>query len=110
MPPDYRPNPLARVVAVVALIAAFFLIVFVIAGSGGSSDEGSDDDSTQLEESSGPTTKGANAVEAGVWIVREGDTLAQISEETGIDVDELLAMNPDLDPQALIQGQRIALR
>ena len=46
----------------------------------------------------------------GVWVVREGDTLAQISEETGIDVDEILAMNPDLDPQVLIQGQRIALR
>jgi LysM repeat protein len=43
-------------------------------------------------------------------VVREGDTLAQISEETGIDVDEILAMNPDLDPQVLIQGQRIALR
>jgi LysM repeat protein len=107
--PDYRPNPITRVVAVAALIAAFFLIVFVIASSGGSSDDG--DDSPQVEEeASGPTAKGARAVEAGVWIVREGDTLAQISEETGIDVDELLAMNPDLDPQALIQGQRIALR
>jgi LysM repeat protein len=105
--PDYRPNPFARVVAVVALVAAFFLIVFVIASSGGSSDDS--DDSPAVEEASGPTAKGARAVEEGVWVVREGDTLAQISEETGIDVDEILSINPDLDPQALIQGQRIAL-
>jgi LysM repeat protein len=106
--PDYRPNPIARVVAVLALIAAFVLVVFVIATTGGSSDD--EDDSPAVEELSGPTPKGDRAVEAGVWVVREGDTLAQISDETGIEVDEILSMNPDLDPQALIQGQRIALR
>ena len=106
--PDYRPNQFARVIAVAALVAAFFLIVFVIASSGCDSDDG--DDSPSTEQSSGPSREGEKAVEKGVWVVREGDTLAQISEETGIDVDEILAMNPDLDPQVLIQGQRIALR
>ena len=106
--PDHRPNPIARVAAVAALVAAFFLIVIVIASNGGSSDD--EDDSPATEQSSGPTREGERAVDRGVWVVREGDTLAQISEETGIDVDEILAMNPDLDPQVLIQGQRIALR
>jgi LysM repeat protein len=106
--PDHRPNPIARVAAVAALIAAFFLIVIVIATNSGSSDD--EDDSPATEQSSGPTRKGEKAVDRGVWVVREDDTLAQISEETGIDVDEILAMNPDLDPQVLIQGQRIALR
>jgi len=107
--PEYRPNLIARVVAVAALIAAFFLIVIVIATSGG--DSGDDDDSPDTELSSGgPTRTGEKAVDRGVWVVHEGDTLAQISEETGIDVDEILALNPDLDPQVLIQGQRIALR
>jgi LysM repeat protein len=49
-------------------------------------------------------------VQSGVWVVRSGDTLGQISEDTGIDVDQLLQMNPDVDPQALIEGQRISLR
>jgi LysM domain len=107
--PDYRPNLIARVVAVLALIAAFVLVVFVIATTAGDSgDDG--DDSPEVEELSGPTGKGRRAVDEGVWVVKEGDTLAQISDETGIDVDEILSMNPDLDPQALIQGQRIALR
>jgi LysM repeat protein len=106
--PDNRPNQFARVVAVAALVTAFFLIAVVIAGSGGSSDD--DDDSPATEQASGPSREGEKAVDKGVWVVRDGDTLAQISEETGIDVDEILAMNPDLDPQVLIQGQRIALR
>ena len=107
--PDFRPNPIARVVAVLALIAAFVLVVFVIATTGGGSGN-DEDDSPEVEEVSGPTAKGRRAAEEGVWIVKEGDTLAQISSETAIDVDEIQALNPDLDPQALIQGQRIALR
>ena len=43
-------------------------------------------------------------------MVDEGDTLVSISEETGIDLDELVELNPDIDPQALITGQRISLR
>ena len=46
----------------------------------------------------------------GVWIVREGDTLGKISAVTEIDIDVLVQLNPDLDPQALLEGQRIALR
>ena len=107
--PDYQPNPVARIVAVVALIAAFLLVVIVIASSGGDSDGGNGESVDQVG-ASGPTPKGQRAVEEGVWIVREGDTLAQISEETGIDTDELIQLNPDVDPQALPQGQRLALR
>ena len=106
--PDYQPNPVARIAAVVALIAAFLLVIIVIAGSGGESD-GGNGDGDQVE-ATGPTRKGERAVEAGVWIVREGDTLAQISEETGMDTDEIIQLNPDIDPQALLQGQRVALK
>jgi LysM repeat protein len=107
--PDYQPNPVARIAAVIALIAAFLLVIVVIASSGGESDDGNGDDGAQVE-ATGPTKKGERAVDAGVWIVKEGDTLAQISEETGIDTDEIIQLNPDIDPQALLQGQRVALR
>ena len=46
----------------------------------------------------------------GVWVVRSGDTLGKISAVTEIDIDVLIQLNPDLDPQALQEGQRIALR
>ena len=106
--PDYQPNPVVRVIAVVALVAAFVLVVFVIATSGGGSGGGGNGDAQT--QTVGQTKEGQKAVAAGVWIVHSGDTLGKISEETGVDVDKLVQLNPDLDPQALLTGQRIALR
>lgn len=108
--PESKSNPIARVLAVVALVAGFLLVVVTIATSGGG--DGGDDDNggdEQAEESS-VTRKGERALEEGVWIVGEGDTLVSISEETGVDLDELVELNPDIDPQAVIPGQRISLR
>jgi LysM repeat protein len=105
--PDYKPNPVARIAAVLALVAAILAFVVLVGTTG--SDEGDKGGTGTQAEQSGPSKAGARAVQRGVWIVHEGDTLAQISEETGLDVDELLQLNPDLDPQALLQGQRIAL-
>ena len=106
--PEYKPNPVARLAAVLALVAAVLVFIVLIATTG--SDEGDNGGAERQTEQSGPSKAGDRAVQRGVWIVHEGDTLAQISEETGLDVDDLLQLNPDLDPQALIQGQRIALR
>ena len=106
--PERRTNQIARILAVVGLITVFMLVAITIATSGGDSDDGNDDATTV--EKRGPTAKGRKAVEAGVWIVREGDTLTQISEQTGIEIDDLVDLNPDADPQALISGQRINLR
>ena len=105
--PEYKPNPVARLAAVLALVAAVLVFIVLIATTG--SDEGDSGGTERQTEQSGPSKAGDRAVQRGVWIVHEGDTLAQISEETGLDVDDLLQLNPDLDPQALIQGQRIAL-
>jgi LysM repeat protein len=106
--PEYKSNPVARIVAVLALIAVVLAFIALVATTG--SDDGDNGGTSAQTEQTGPSKAGDRAVRRGVWVVREGDTLAQISEETGIDVDDLLQLNPDLDPQALIQGQRIALR
>jgi LysM repeat protein len=37
--------------------------------------------------------------------VRSGDTLATIAERFGTTVDELLVLNPGIDPHALRVGQ-----
>ncbi len=42
--------------------------------------------------------------------MKTGDTLGAIAEKTGLDVETLLTLNPDLDPQALVSGQKIKLR
>jgi hypothetical protein len=106
--PDRKPNYFARVLAVLALVVAFMLVVLTLATSGG--DGGGDDGDDDVTTEQGTTRKGDRAVDAGVWILREGDTLTSISEETGIDIDDLEAFNPDIDAQTLSPGQRIALR
>jgi Tfp pilus assembly protein FimV len=44
------------------------------------------------------------------YTVKAGDTLGAIAEQTGVSVERLLVLNPELDPQALVAGQRIRLR
>lgn len=104
--PDYKPNQIVRAFAVMALIAAFILVVLIIATSGGGSG-GNDNGNAQKPNVS---KAGQRAVQRGVWIVHSGDTLGSISLKTGIDVATLQSLNPDLDPQTLLEGQRIALR
>ena len=103
--PDYKPNQIVRVFAVIALIAALVLVVAVIATNHGGSSSGS-----SSTHKSTITKAGRRALHRGVWIVHSGDTLGAISLRTGIDVDKLIQLNPNVDPQTLLQGQRIALR
>lgn len=104
--PENSSNQTARVIAVLALVAAFVLVIVTIASSGGDDDGGSDD----AQAENGATREGERALDRGVWIVRSGDTLVSISEETGIETDELLELNPEIDPQAVKIGQRLILR
>ena len=46
----------------------------------------------------------------GTYRVRGGDTLARVAERTGVSVERLKALNPGLDPQVIVAGQRIKLR
>jgi LysM repeat protein len=43
------------------------------------------------------------------WTVRPGDTLAQISAQTGLSVDLLQAYNPTVNPLGLTAGERLNL-
>ena len=43
-------------------------------------------------------------------VVKSGDNLAAIAQETGVPLEELRLLNPELDPQALVAGQRVRLR
>ena len=44
------------------------------------------------------------------YTIKAGDTLGGIAEKTGVSVERIEALNPELDPQALVAGQRIKLR
>jgi LysM repeat protein len=104
--PDYKPNYFVRAFAVFALIVALVLVVMVIVTTSIDTVDGDDGNGDQPEISK----VGRKAVQKGVWIVQSGDTLGEISVKTGIDEITLLQLNPDVDPQTLLEGQRIALR
>jgi LysM domain len=51
-----------------------------------------------------PRVRGARA---SAYSVRSGDTLGTIAERFGTTVDELLVLNPGIDPRALRVGQQL---
>ena len=44
------------------------------------------------------------------YTVKTGDTLGGIAATVGVSVTRLQELNPELDPQALVSGQKIRLR
>jgi teichoic acid transport system ATP-binding protein len=56
------------------------------------------------------TTPTAHKTGRRTYVVRSGDTLSAISLDTGVTVEQLQALNPNVDVQALRVGQRLRLR
>jgi LysM repeat protein len=107
---DGPKDPIARVLAVLALATSLVVLIAVIAGSVG--DEGGDT-KRRGERVAKQATQRPPKPKAAVkdtYIVRSGDSLSTIADEAGIRLDELTLLNPELDPQALIAGQCVRLR
>jgi LysM repeat protein len=102
--------PIALVVAVIVLIA----IITTAGGSDKSSNRGGPTPSEQrdlrLKKSRARAATHTSTRSAGVYVVKTGDTLGSIAQKTGVPVEKLQELNPTLDPQALVSGQRIKLR
>jgi LysM repeat protein len=45
-----------------------------------------------------------------MYTVKPGDTPSGIAEKTGVPLEEILTLNPELDPQTLAPGTRLRLR
>ncbi len=58
------------------------------------------------------TTGGTTTNSAGAefYVIKAGDTLAVIADEHDTTVEQLLVLNPDVDPVALTVGQRIRVK
>jgi LysM repeat protein len=108
-----RSNTPARVLAFVALGAALLAIIFVVSTSLSDEDGRKGGNRVQREGKGNRGEKnrdGGEQKQRAVYIVQSGDTLSGIAEETGVSVAELQALNPDIDPQILVSGQKIKLR
>ena len=56
------------------------------------------------------TTAATTGTAERFYVIEPGDTLAVIAEENGTTVEQLLVLNPELDPVALTVGQRIRVQ
>ena|SRR5215213_2153213 len=102
-----RTSVFARIFALLALVAAI-AAVFVIVSSATK-----DDDSTKSGKhgnQQAKTEKEKPKIKAATYTVEPGDTLTRISYLTGLKVTELIALNPEIDPQILVEGEVLKLR
>jgi LysM repeat protein len=108
-----RPR-LARFLAPLALIACVVAVLAIVLGSGvvgddaGSETTGARDLPTTTER----TETQAQRQRRGPanYTIKANDTLTGIAEAHGTTVERLQELNPDLDPQGLVAGQKIKLR
>ena len=114
------PRSVSRWLAPLALLASLLAVLIVISGSTGDEESGSDPSPTTEERrearqgstgTEGSSTGGrtSTTTRRRTYTVRPGDTLALISERTGVSVEELLELNDDIDPNSLTVGDKIKL-
>jgi LysM repeat protein len=95
----------------VALVASLAAVALVVSSSTGNDNNGSDGSATRTVEPTAPqNARQQQRPRRAFYRVRLNDTLGLIAEQTGVPVEQLEALNPELDPQNLIVGQRIRLR
>ena len=113
-----RRSP-ARFLAPLALIAVLVVFLAIINGSGGSDSSTPSTDTSGLTPT-GSTTTGSTTTTttsttkeqpaAKVYVVQVGDTLGGIADKTGVPLERLQELNPDVDPHAMTSGQKIKLK
>lgn len=102
---EKRSSAATRIAAALALVAALLVCVVVVAAAlNGSSSSDRQGGQQHAKKQKKPRTK------AKTYTVESGDTLTAIAHKTGVPVAEILALNPEVDPQILIAGETLKLR
>jgi LysM repeat protein len=108
---DHGRRSPGRFLAPIALLVVVGAVLVTISNANLGDDENGTP--TTTEQTSAPkkqTTTPARKRRRASYTVKTGDTLGAIAEKTGVTVARLQELNPLLDPQALVAGQKIKLR
>lgn len=98
---------IARFLALAALAAAVVAIIVVASNTNlhsESGNHGGHKSQAQKQKQHKKRTK------AKTYTVESGDTLISIAHKTGVPVAELMALNPEVDPQILVAGEVLKLQ
>jgi LysM repeat protein len=106
-----RRRSAARMLAPLALLLAVVAVAVVVQASTRSDDSNGDSgERTSTERGPQQDTTETRRRQRPNYTVKLNDTLGLISEKTGVPVERIEELNPELDPQNLIVGQKIKLR
>jgi LysM repeat protein len=122
-----RRSPL-RILAPVAIVIFGIAFVLIVASTGSSSGGGGGQSASAAQKARDLGTSRAARRKAsrtrttttpasttattseGFYIVKQGDTLGKIAQDTGVPVQTLQDLNPGLDQFSLVAGQKIKLK
>ena len=102
----------ARFLAPLALVAVAVALVVVVNNSQDDSGGGNTPNQTSTTRPDSTPSGSSKRERKGPrrYTVKAGDTPSSIADKTGIPLEQILRLNPDLDPQTLSPGERIRLR
>lgn len=109
-PQDGGPSSwTARILAPLALLMVAGAIVLLVAGNLGGSDDRKKGDREQSRATTGCQPDAEGAVENGYYVIEPGEDLSIVADRTCIPVDQLIELNPNLDPQLIQVGSCVDL-
>lgn len=103
----------ARIIAPLALIACGVALAMVVSSFNEERKKGDEPEArgtTQAGERTNAQQNGQRRPRRRIYRVKLNDTLALISEKTGVPAERLQELNPELVPYNLSIGQRVKLR
>lgn len=115
IPETPQRSPLLRLLAPAALIATTIVVIIVISSSlAGDSDSQGGGGGGGGQRGGGGQGQRAQTTNADRppkrYEIESGDSLSAISDRFGVPVEKILELNPDIDPQALVTGEKLKLR
>ena len=104
---EKRSSATARTLAVIALVGSFIVLIVVVSaalegGGSGSSGRSQARERHHREEVRRKTPA--------TYVIQDGDTLTAIAHSTGVPVARIERLNPEVDPQILIAGEKLKLK
>jgi LysM repeat protein len=96
----------ARVLAPLVLLVCVAAVLVIVQSTLREDSSSSAGETTTTTTTTSTTSKKTPKT----YRVRSGDTLGGISQRVDVSVDQILKLNPDVDPQSLRAGQRLRLR
>jgi LysM repeat protein len=106
-----RSKAPARALAVIALLCTFAVLAALIGGAvGGGESDGSHPHGSQAGTAREGGGEGGQKKTPATYVVQNGDTLISIAHQTGVSVARIQQLNPEVDPQILISGEKLKLR